>query len=91
VSSSGGSSPRPKHRTSVENELTDIEYVIDRLVSHAVNDNGNGYMMRVRWAGYDRNADTWEPVDALPASMLRAYERRKKMVPGELSQAPAKH
>jgi Integrase core domain/Chromo (CHRromatin Organisation MOdifier) domain len=80
--------PRPSRQTIVANELADIEYVIDRLVGHCFNENGDGFLIQVRWAGYDKGSDTWEPAEALPSSMLRAYERKKKLAPGILSRVP---
>jgi hypothetical protein len=81
-------SSRLKRQQVAADDLADIEYVIDRLVSHAPSDEGDGYVLPVRWAGYDKSADTWEPAAALPSSMLRAYERRKKMTAGQLSGVP---
>jgi hypothetical protein len=81
--------PRTPQRPEPGDELSDIEYVIDRLVAHAPNDDGDGYLIRVRWAGYDRGSDTWEPAGALPATLLQSYERKKKLPHGTLSKAPS--
>jgi Chromo (CHRromatin Organisation MOdifier) domain len=81
--------PRRTRRQAEIDELADIEYVIDRLLKHAVNEDGDGYLLRVRWAGYDRGSDTWEPAEALPAVLLLKDERKHKLSAGELSQRPS--
>jgi Chromo (CHRromatin Organisation MOdifier) domain len=81
--------PRRTRRQAEIDELADIEYVIDRLLKHAVNEDGDGYLLRVRWAGYDRGSDTWEPAEALPAALLLKDERKHKLSAGELSQWPS--
>jgi Integrase core domain len=68
----------------------DDEYVIDRFVSHARAEDNSGWLLRVRWAAFGADSDTWEPAEGLPNKMLRAYERRKKLPAGFLSvPAPA--
>jgi hypothetical protein len=66
-----------------EEEDEAIEYVIERLVSHGIDEEGN-VIVRVRWAGYGSEKDTWEMASNLPAELLRRYERRKKLAPGAL-------
>jgi hypothetical protein len=63
----------------------DDEYVIQRLVSHARAEDDSGWLVRVRWAGFSSNDDTWEPASALPADMLKRYEHRKRLAPGTLT------
>lgn len=66
----------------------DDEYVIDYLVSHAPTEDEQRWLARVRWAGFSRDEDTWEPVTALPEHMVARYERRKKLQPGTLRRRP---
>jgi hypothetical protein len=80
---------RRTRRKAEIDELADVEYVIDRLLKHAVNEDGDGYLLRVLWAGFDRGSDTWEPAEALPAAILRKYELKHKLSSGELSQRPS--
>jgi hypothetical protein len=81
--------PRRTRRQAEIDELADVEYVIDRRMKHAVNEDGDGYLLRVRWAGYDRGSETWEPAKALPAALLRKYERKHKLSSGEFPQRPS--
>jgi transposase InsO family protein len=66
----------------------DDEYVIDYLVAHAPTDEGQSWLIRVRWSGFSRSDDTWEPVDGLPDRLVTRYERRKGLQPGTLSRRP---
>jgi hypothetical protein len=63
----------------------ETEYVIDRLISHARDENDREWIIRVRWAGFSAEEDTWEPVRNLPANMVRRYEKRKKLAEMSLS------
>jgi hypothetical protein len=56
--------PRAGNLLTAAYELSDIDYVIYRLVRHLLNDEGDGYLMRVRSTGYSCSADTWEPAAA---------------------------
>jgi hypothetical protein len=71
----------------------DDEYVIDRLVSHARAEDDSCWLVRVRWAAFGPDDDTWEPAASIPETFLRLYERRKKLSPGVLTlpEAPAIH
>jgi hypothetical protein len=51
------------------------------LITHALAEAGTGYLIRVRWAGYDQGSDTWEPAANIPETMFRRYERRKRLKP----------
>ena len=62
-----------------EETLDDMtEYVIERIVSHRRGTDGVMYL-RVRWFGYDKNSDTWEPVLQIPKELVRRYLKRKKL------------
>jgi hypothetical protein len=63
--------------------------VIDLLVAHGINKDGDGYLIHVSWAGSGAEADTWEPADVLQPGMPTAYERRKNMAVGGFSCAPS--
>ena len=60
-------------------------YVIDRLISHARADDDSCWLVRVRWAAYGSDDDTWEPAMELPEELVRRYERRKKLPNGLLT------
>jgi Integrase core domain len=77
--------PEPVNDIRLQADQSDAEYVIDRLVTHALHEDGTGYLMRVRCAGYDQGSDTWEHAINLPGTLLRRYERRKLLKPGILT------
>ena len=54
------------------------QYVIDRIISHGRDDNGEA-IARIRWAGYDDKDDTWERCRDLPVEVVRRYARRKRV------------
>jgi hypothetical protein len=51
------------------------EYVMEKIVGARQLPDGN-LRYRVRWYGYSREDDTWEPASHLPKSVLRKYHRR---------------
>jgi hypothetical protein len=57
----------------------DMEYVIDRIVGMRKESDGT-IRYRIRWYGYNRDADTWEPEGNLPGPMVRSYNRRVGLV-----------
>ena len=50
-------------------------------------DEDSCWLIRVRWAAYSADEDTWEPATELPEDMVRRYERRKKLPEGLLTRA----
>jgi hypothetical protein len=67
-------------------ELT--EYVIDHIVSHRRDSHGV-MLLRIRWFGFDKSEDTWEPVLHIPVELTRRYARRRKLDLNDfLSQPP---
>ena len=54
------------------------------LVRHSLDEDGTGYLVRVRWTGYDHGSDTWESAETSPENLLRQYERRRRLRPGVL-------
>jgi Chromo (CHRromatin Organisation MOdifier) domain len=77
--------PKSKH-VKISREEDDT-YVIDRLVAHARDEEDSCWLIRVRWAPYSADDDTWEPAKELPEDMVRRYERRKKFPDGLLTWA----
>ena len=73
--------PPPTQRRIVEE---DDSYAIDRLVAHSKFDVESFWRIRVRWASFGPEDDTWEPVSGLPKDLIGNYERRKKLKPGTL-------
>jgi hypothetical protein len=51
------------------------EYVMEKIVG-AKKIQGGGLRYRVRWYGYSREEDTWEPADNLPDEAVRRYHQR---------------
>jgi hypothetical protein len=62
-------------------------YVIDRLISHARDEKDSCWLLRVRWAAYGPDDDTWKPAHELPEELVRKYERRKSLSPELLTSA----
>ena len=78
--------PPKSKRATVEREADDT-YVIERFITHARDDEDSCWLIRVRWAAYSADEDTWEPATELPEDMVRRYERRKKLPEGLLTRA----
>jgi hypothetical protein len=76
---------QPHVRNRLPSPEEDAEFVIDRLISHARDDRDNFWVVRVRWAKYFPDDDTWEPASGIPVDMLRKYEQKRKLLPDILS------
>lgn len=85
----GGDKQRAKAR------MEDVEYVIDRVVTHGVNKDGKHpnpevgeTVFRVLWYGYGSKDDTFEPIHHLPRSKILSYcNRRKLPIPIDIGRA----
>jgi Integrase core domain/Integrase zinc binding domain/Chromo (CHRromatin Organisation MOdifier) domain len=56
----------------------ETEYVFEKIAG--VRQEADGSLRyKVRWFGYGRESDTWEPVEHLPASAVRRYHRRTNL------------
>jgi hypothetical protein len=56
----------------------EAEYVFEKIVG--VRQMADGALRyRVRWYGYGRDSDTWEPATHLPESAIRRYHRRTRL------------
>ena len=75
----------PVTKRRIQTRETDDTYVIERLLSHARAEDDSCWLLRVRWAAYGSDDDTWEPARELPEEMVRRYERRKGLVVGLLT------
>jgi Chromo (CHRromatin Organisation MOdifier) domain len=76
--------PPKSKRVKISREDDDT-YVIDQLVAHARDEEDSYWLIRVRWAAYSADEDTWEPAKELPEDMVRRYERREKLPEGLLT------
>jgi hypothetical protein len=54
------------------------EFMIERLLSHGIDDDGN-VVMRVRCFCSVSDDDTWEPITHLPKLLVERYAKRNKM------------
>jgi hypothetical protein len=57
-------------------------YVIDRLISHARDEEDSCWLLRVRWAAYGPDGDTWESALEFPEVLVRNFERLKSLYYG---------
>jgi Chromo (CHRromatin Organisation MOdifier) domain len=72
-------SDRDDSRLADASKEDDVEYVIDRIVGVRRESDGT-HRYRVRWYGYGREDDTWEPEGNLPTPMVRSYNRRVSLL-----------
>ena len=71
------------------------EYVVDRIVDHRVNEDGDhptaavgATVYRTRWYGYSPSDDTWEPIEHLPRNKLVSYFKKKRVaIPSNIGEA----
>ena len=68
---------RPGEDVAVVAALDDDEWVVEAVVGHSVLDsNTKNWKFKVRWSGYDEDADTWETFeDAKGLEQLDVYLR----------------
>ena len=66
----------------------DTEYVIDRLVDHAYQEEK--LVLKVKCYGYELKDATWEPIEQLPRSAVVTYFWRKELpLPQQAARAQA--
>jgi Chromo (CHRromatin Organisation MOdifier) domain len=58
-----------------DSSANEAEYVFKRIVGIRKEKDGS-LRHRVRWYGYSRNDDTWEPSYHLPEDAVQCYHRR---------------
>lgn len=68
-------SPNAQTREGVE----DDEYVIDRIVNNALDEDEHKLRYRVRWYGHLSQVHTWEALDTLPRWHMVHYHGTKKL------------
>jgi hypothetical protein len=56
-------------------ETDELEYVMDKIVGLRKADDGT-WRYRVRWYGYTREHDTWDPAAHISDNVIRRYHRR---------------
>jgi hypothetical protein len=77
----------PKTKRVLRTREEDDTYVIDGLISYARDEEDSCWLLRVRWAAYGPDGDTWEPALEFPEGLVRKYELRKKLPSGLLTSA----
>ena len=67
---------------SVNETDSSIEYEVEAIIDRSLLPGGNwehdsDYIYRIRWAGFNQEDDTWEPLDSLEncQSKLIAFKR----------------
>ena len=68
-------SPNSTESSSTVPPNEEPEYVVEKIVGTKRQSNGS-HLYRIRWYGYGREEDTWEPREHLPEAMIRRYHRR---------------
>ena len=68
-------SPNATESSSTVPPNEEPEYVVEKIVRTKRQSNGS-HLYRIRWYGYGREEDTWEPREHLPEAMIRRYHRR---------------
>ena len=62
------------------NEHGEVVYLVERIVDKRTVKRGRAKFVeyKVRWLGYDRSEDTWEPASGLKsvAGLINAFEQR---------------
>jgi hypothetical protein len=77
----------PKSKRATTEREADDTYVIDRFISHVRDEEDSFWLIRVRWAAYRADYDTWEPATELLEDMVQRYKRRKKVPEGLLTRS----
>ncbi len=75
----------------------DQEYVMERIVSHGINEDPEHPTAKVgettyqiRWYGVDKDGDTYEPIQHIPRNKVVSYYRRKQLpLPDNINSAQA--
>ena len=62
-----------------EIETYDEDYVLDRLVDHGIDADGQ-YWYQARWFDFGPEGDTWEPIEHLPRSAILRLHRVQNLV-----------
>ena len=60
-----------KNPDNDEENDSEEEYVIERIVKHRKHKNQNEYF--IKWEGYSSDENTWEPEGNIPLSMIKEY------------------
>jgi hypothetical protein len=68
---------RENNRTPPD-DAAEQEYVIEKFFGARQLQDGS-LRYRIRWYGYAREYDTWEPAHYLPPEMLRRYLKRTRL------------
>ena len=66
----------PDQSIGQSNSQSDLEYPIDRIIDHGLDDDGN-MLYRIRWTGYTASDDTWQEADTIARNTVVSYCKRK--------------
>ena len=73
--------PKGKFKSEDSNATEDSseEFLVDKLVSIKFDDADDSWLVQVKWKGYYRNNNAWEPFEnALPGSLDLLMQCLKK-------------
>jgi hypothetical protein len=71
--------PQEPSTTEVPEQPVQQEFVVDRIISHAVDPTDRLMKVRVRWHSFDPEDDTWEDPKTIPRHFVLSYAKRKRM------------
>ena len=85
---------QPRERSGHQGDV-EKEYIIERIVDGGINEDPEHPSVqvgettyRVRWYGYGRDDDTFEPIRHLPRNaVVSYYKRKKKPLPNNLHES----
>ena len=68
----------PEHQRNIPEDEEAPLYTIERIIDHKITKDGKKYL--IRWKGYDKDEDTWEPADNIKEDAPGSVEDYRDML-----------